>query len=142
MKLRKIMILMSALSIFSAFFLVTLTLFWEFYPYKVLVFNTPLFILNKKTIKAGQNLTYTSNYCKYIDLPATVGRVFSNDLIFSTPAQSSNRPMGCHSITVAVIVPHELPPGKYRLENVYEFKVNPIRTIVVKENTEEFNVIE
>ena len=119
-----------------------LVLFWLFYPYKILVFNTPVFSVVTKTVKQGGTLKYISNYCKYVDMTARVNRVFVNDILYSTPEMTSSRETGCHIITIAVSIPRELPVGTYHLENLYEYQVNPIRKIIIEEHTENFTVTE
>ena len=116
--------------------------YWELNPYKVLVFNTPFFKVTRSVFHKGESLTYISDYCKYMNLPAQVTRTFSNDLIFTTPTIDTNRDTGCHVITVAVIIPKELPSGKYHLQNIYKFRVNPIRDIKIEQHTEDFTVVD
>lgn len=54
----------------------------------------------------------------------------------------TDRQTGCHKVNIQVHVPPELPPGKYYLVILYQYKVNPVRTITVKRVTETFKVIE
>ena len=125
-----------------AFGVLILIGYWLLYPYKIVEFKDTVFPVMNKVVKRGQLVTYTSNYCKYMDKPAIVTRTFKNELIFLSPSTITNRPLGCNTIVVSVLVPSELPVGKYFMEQVYQFEVNPLRKITIIENTEEFEVVE
>ncbi len=140
--IRKLLSVISVLTFIVAFFMLLLFGYWYNYPYKTLVFNDSVFPVITKTVKQGGTLKYTSKYCKFVRLPAVTSRSFANDLVFSTPEMTTDRESGCHTIIVAVPIPRELPGGKYHLENTYTYRVNPIRTIVIKHNTEDFIIIE
>jgi hypothetical protein len=138
----KLLNFLSLFIVIIACFIVGVIIYWVTYPYKPLVFNEPEFPVLTKTVKQGGILKYTSNYCKYNEVAPLVYRTFANDLVFSTPPQTTNRPMGCHVVTIAVLVPHELPPGVYHIENTFSFQMNPLRVITIKENSETFTVVE
>ena len=124
------------------FAVVVVVIYWLTYPYNPLVFNDFEFPIINKVIHQGDMIYYRSNYCKYMNLPALVTRTFANDILYVTPSTVTNRPMGCNVITIGVSVPHELPIGSYQIKMRYDFRVNPIRTITILENTEEFEVLE
>lgn len=134
--------LLSFFAIGMGIITVLTVMFWLVYPYKPIVFNDPVFPIRNRIVKAGGTLSYTSDYCKHISLTAIVSRTFVNGLIFITPPSITKRPNGCHTISVEVSIPHELPAGTYHLENIYSYQVNPIRTVTVSQNTEEFEVVE
>jgi len=117
-------------------------LYFLYYPYNPLVFNDLEFPVVNKVIHQGDMLYYHSNYCKYMDLSALVTRTFANNILYLTPSTITNRPMGCNNIVIGVLVPPELPIGSYQIKMRYDFRVNPIRTITILENTEEFEVLE
>jgi hypothetical protein len=117
-------------------------IYWTFYPYVPVKFLDQEFPIKNKTVYQGQMVYYTSNYCKYMNLNATVTRTFQNDIIYLTPSTITNRPMGCNTLQVGVQVPRELPAGQYQLHQLYVFQVNPTRTVSIVENTEEFMVLE
>ena len=128
--------------ILSSFYFLLLITYWNFYPYKTLEFKGDRFKLLHKQVYQGDVVEYYSDYCKYIDESAIVSRSFVNAIIYSTPSSLTGRMTGCHKIIVQVRVPLELPIGTYHLENRYKYQVNPIRTIIVKQETEEFEVLE
>jgi hypothetical protein len=141
MKLRIFLNWVSYISILSAIIFLVTYFYWSFYPYKTIVFQDQVFPIVNKTIKQGTFLQYTSRYCKYFNSEALVTRSFVDQLIFSMPSMITDRPMGCHTITVEVSVPTELPVGKFHLLNTYEIQVNPIRKVVIEQSTEEFTVV-
>ncbi len=129
-------------TIFLALLLIFIVGFWLLYPYKPLVLNTPKFKVLTPIVKQGGVLQYVSDYCKYMKLSATTTRSFVNGIIYNVPSIDTNRPCGCFKTTFQVDIPKELPVGKFYMHLIYKYKVNPIRTIVVEQNTEEFTVIE
>lgn len=122
--------------------LAILMLFWLNYPYRIIEFDSDKFSVDRYYVRQGQVIVFDSNYCKYTDLSAGVYRIFKNDIIFHTPKMIGNIKKGCSSVSVAVPIPKELPPGEYVIENVYEYQVNPIRSIVIRHDTEPFYVTE
>jgi len=138
----KIFYYMSVLTLIMGFLMIGLVAYWMLYPYKPVVFNDPEFPIINNIVKQGQMLIYTSNYCKYMNIPAQVTRTFANEILYVTPSTITNRPMGCNIIHISVLVPQELPIGTYQLQQTYVFQVNPIRQITITEKTEEFQVIQ
>ena len=125
------------------FFLLTVLLsFWSFYPYKLIVFNNlPLKVLNK-TVKAGEVLVYSTDYCKFTNIIPEVKKTFVNDIIYSIPTGTVlAKEKGCRIINVQIDVPKNLPPSRYILKITYEYQVNPIRKVNIYVQTELFEVI-
>lgn len=133
--------LLIVLNIITVFFF-CIIIFWSVYPYKVLEFKDNKFPVIIKTVEQGRDLQYISRYCKYMDLPATVTGTYANGIIYTVPTVNTNREAGCHSIIVQITIPLELPVGKIHFERVYQFRVNPIRTISITHRTEDFTIIE
>ena len=140
--MNRVFFLLSIFAIGLGIMTVLTILFWLTYPYKPLVFNDSVFPIKNKIVRQGGTLTYVSDYCKNTNLSAVITRTFTNGLVFIVPAVTSYRPVGCQVINVVVSIPVELPPGKYFLQNLYSYQVNPLRTVVVAHNTEEFEVVE
>lgn len=128
-------------AILMGFVLIGLVTFWFIYPYSVVTFNDRAkFEVINPVIKRGGTLFFKTHYCKTMALPARVSRQFINDLIFLVPTTTTNRTTGCHDSIVGILIPTELPPGRYYLHNIYQFQVNPIRTITVERDTDDFIV--
>ena len=122
-------------------FVLFLCIFWAVWPYRTLELKDTKFPVLTPKVKQGGKLVYQSKYCKYINLTATVSRSFINGVIFNTPSMITDRTVGCHTVTPLMNVPPELLPGKYRVQVIYIYEVNPIRTITIKHETEDFEVI-
>lgn len=123
----------------TCYFIIGLIVYWSVYPYNPLTFKKPFEIKNM-VVKQGGYLEYISDYCKNLELPSVISRSFINGIVYTTPSAITDRKSGCNQLTIGVHVPDELPPGKYHLEVVYRYEVNPIRTITVKNVSDEFYV--
>ena len=130
----------SWLSIMAGAIFILLLTFWLVFPYRPIEFQDVEFSVKNTMVQRGKMLFYTANYCKYMKLSAKVTRSFVNSIIYVTPTTITDRPMGCNSLVIGTTVPQELPPGTYKAEMSYQFQVNPIRTVIVKMTTEEFEV--
>ena len=117
-----------------------LIFYWRFLPYKTIKFNNIPFPISTFEVERGGILQYQVDYCKYTDLGAEVSKTFINDIIYTTPAIITNRPIGCHVSTITTIIPKELPPSMYKLQIIYRYKVNPMRYIEVITETQKFIV--
>ena len=126
---------------FSTAFII-LVIVWMNYPYKLIEWSGISSPIVTKTIKQGGIVKYKSDYCKYTDIQPTVTRIFKNGILFYTPTTIGATTKGCFNTTIAVPIPPELPPGKYILINIYDYKVNPVRSIKLTRRTDEFIVIE
>ena len=144
MILKRMLNTISFISVVSAILLILLVIYWLIYPYKTVKFSYPKFpVLNKnRTIKRGDNLFYQVDYCKYVDLPSLVTKAFSNDIVFFVPETTGNSPTGCHSVNIQMQVPADLPMGDFHVMLTYTYQVNPIRSVTVRQETEEFKVVE
>lgn len=141
--MNKILQVTSYITILLALCLICLFGFWLFYPYEPLTFKGDVFKIVNKKVAQGELLKYVSDYCKYTNSSASVTRSFVNGIVYTTPTVVTSRDCGCHKITIGATVPKELPVGNdYRLEMVYQYKVNPLRTITIKRSSENFSVIE
>jgi hypothetical protein len=116
--------------------------YWLFAPYKPIVFNNlPMKVANK-VVKVGTPLIYTSDFCKYDTLIPLASKSFVDDIIYNTPAEVVvAKPKGCNVLTFQTLVPETLPPDDYVLKITYKYQVNPIRTVDVLVETEQFQVI-
>lgn len=101
-------------------------------PYKVL---TP-------KVHPGEDIVYVSEICRYTDVQPTVVRQLVGESIIYLPNRISKFPKGCGAYKVPSRVPPETPPGFYHLELAPSYRINPVRTIVVNIETEEFEVVE
>lgn len=78
-----------------------------------------------------------------VNLPVTVSRAWLNNLIHFQPAErQSGGPVGCGVLNAQVVVPVELPPGRYRILYRFEYVVSPVSfPRIVEAETVTFEVI-
>lgn len=115
--------------------------FWLFYPYKTIETTPEQFpIVGDINLKQGSDLTYSYSYQKYTDAPVTIERRFVDGLIFLSSNETVITEKGTGNVRVRIHIPETLPPGKYYLEIVAKYEVNPIRTITITKRTKCFIV--
>lgn len=91
----------------------------------------------------GENLSYQLDYCKYFDGRATVHRTLVDGQIVQLQDTMGGLPLGCRVITVkTAIIPETITPGRYYLDVVVEYELNPLRTERVHYQTDYFTVAE
>ena len=122
--------------------LIILVTYWLTYPYKTIDFIDLPNKIEVKTVKSGGYLVYNVEYCKYTDLNPLVSRSFVDGILYVSPEQpATKKPIGCGTNHVQIYVPKALPLGKYVLKTSYKYQVNPLRTIDISTETEQFEVI-
>jgi len=119
-----------------AFCYVAYLVFW---PVKVADYNQP-YKVRPNIVEAGQTLTYTTNYCKYIDVPPTVSRTLIDGTVIYFPTETTNLPTGCNKKDVQLVIPKNTPPGVYHIEITLTYKVNPLKEVTSRILTDEFRV--
>jgi len=130
------------LFIFTFWIIIAISLYWYLYPYNIIEFQDAQFPVEKTVVYQGEEISYTSRYCKYMDLSAVVTRSYIDTLIYTMPSTVTKRMMGCHNMVFSTVIPNKLPAGKYYIHMVYKYDVNPIRTIIVEHDSESFEVKE
>lgn len=138
--MNKLLNTISYLTLITAFVMLCIFFFWSFYPYRTIEWKTDKFPVKTKVIKRGDSLIFVSDYCKYVELSAVVSRSFVNDFSYTTTPVTTYAKKGCNKMKVVVTIPKELPAGRYYIHNKFSYKVNPIRTITLVHDSEEFIV--
>lgn len=129
------------MTLISAMGLILLSFYWFLWPYKTIEFKNIPFPVAQTTVKAGETLEYTVDYCKYLPMSATVTRAFVDEVLFSTPPTTTNRPIGCRTDHIMIEIPKGLVSDQYTLQLKYEYKVNPLRTMIITAQSEPFTVV-
>jgi hypothetical protein len=133
------------------FAMVALYAYWSFYPYPTMdVPDRPFVIVypphaegTLPKVKQGSFVSYRFTYVKYTDVIPVLQRQFVDGLVFSAgimPATVLTQGSGVAQVEVGI--PRTLPPGVYRLVITRYYRMNPIRTIIDKSQTERFIVEE
>ena len=139
----KLLRYMAYLSLLLTAGLLILVICWIVFPYKVIEFNDGDFRVNTKQLYQGEYLSYDVSYCKYTEALASTTISFVDGIIYTIPKDpQAFYEIGCHTKTILLYIPKALPAGKYYLDHVFTFQVNPIREVRVEAKTEMFEVIE
>jgi hypothetical protein len=129
-----------AILVFVMLFLI-LIIYWLVYPYKPIEMKSPVKVLNSP-VKAGEAVHFELEFCKYMDIEAETTKVLVNDYIIPYPTTSGKGKLGCQKmISSSHTVPDYVSAGTYKIMLTTTYKVNPIRTVQVDYETEEFEVI-
>lgn len=118
-------------------------LYWLCMPYKTIEFKNEEFKVHTPVVEQGGYLSYTIEYCKDNDLIPEVSTSYVDGIIYQTP--NTPQPFygnDCEPKNFLVYIPKALPAGKYYLDHIFTFRVNPIREVIVEAKTEMFEVIE
>ena len=132
--------LLSFTTIFVAWIIILHISFLALNDYNPLVINN-ITLLND-TFKRGDLLMYEIDYCKNMNISATVSKHFEDGLIYRLNTEESDVSVGCHKKIVALHIPDKLPTGRYRLCSSATYHVNKIRDVTVKYVTDEFEVVD
>lgn len=131
----------SILTILVAIGLILYAAYLLFYPFKPFVLNTtPTKVLTKQVV-AGNDLIYEVDYCRSGNSPAEVSRTVVGPTMIPTPVVGTITQPGCRKTQIHLPIPEGSTPGKYHLDVSAEFNPNPLRKIIVKFSTEEFEII-
>jgi hypothetical protein len=136
----KLLLIMLCLSI-VAMLIVAVWLFW---PYDVIQHEFGPLPLENTVLHVGDVIAYHAKYEKYNDALGYAQVQLVDHVLILFPSviysgASGKQDMWNRSYTV----PINTPPGKnYYLQFVVEYRVNPIRTVVERYRTDEFEVIE
>lgn len=100
-------------------------------------------VVGEKEVKAGSVIKIHLDYCKHRDIPAVVSTKFIDTIQYSVQDYISQRPVGCNkpTATTGVLVPAQLPSGTYFLEQIFTYKINPLKTVTYKLTSDEFLII-
>lgn len=142
----KYWILFSILCLASAYVVMAFFTYWLFWPVKTLEIknfsDTNPIKLDQTTVRPGDRLSYTLDYCKYTDIPNTVRRTLIDGQVIILTDTAGKLPAGCHVVTVkTAIIPDTINEGSYYLDVVVGYPVNPLRTEYIHYHTEYFKVV-
>jgi hypothetical protein len=117
--------------------------FWLIYPYKLIEFyNSPFPVNNENlTVKNGDRLRYTIDYCKFTNESPRVIKYFIDGVIYEINTVDGILEKGCHKTEMDIYVPKAIPNSIYSVKIVATFKPNPIREIKYSTQTIKFAVI-
>lgn len=125
-----------------AAFLMIYTSYLLFAPVKVIEPNVQPYKVVESEAKAGEEVTYTVDYCKYIDAPGTITRqLIAEGVAVNSQEQAVFLPSGCPlRKDIKVKLPLDLASGEYYIRINLEYRVNAVRTVEYEFITESFHV--
>jgi hypothetical protein len=123
---------------FVFMFIIACTWMW-FYPYKIL---EPIsFAIDQPTVTAGEDVTYTFVYSKYLPVPARVLKRLENHIVVPYQDIYTNMPIGQHLVHRGTLhIPSSACKGSYRVAVDFLYAINPLRTITVSMVSDAFTV--
>ena len=117
-------------------------LYWMFYPYKTLtVVNSPVPV-SPAAISSGEPLTLQLELIKGTSKPGRVTANLINDVVIDFPVRWIVFPKGPCKRNFLMEIPKYAPPGEYYIRFIVHYKMNPIRTIDVVFETQNFTIEE
>lgn len=87
-----------------------------FFPDKVLQLNANNLPVTPAEVRAGEQITFTVDYCKYKAVPSNLTISFVDGQLVGSFNTTRNFATGCHKQDVTVDVPVTLKPDEYYLE--------------------------
>ncbi|MFH0766314.1 MAG: hypothetical protein V2A61_07830, partial [Calditrichota bacterium] len=116
--------------------------YWLWYPYDPITVEKPIKIANlNKQVIAGGRLFYEIKYKKNMDVTGTLSRKLINKWEIDLADSVVTAPPGKDGDFVPLTIPSFSEPGKYKFRWSASYKVNPVRTVTVSVESEEFEVI-
>lgn len=135
-------LLFALLVLFSGALL--LLVVWLVWPYDVTRHDLTPLPLERTTLHAGEAIVYHAKFEKFMNVSGIATVALSNaTLTFYPPVVYAGAPGKYDVWNRSFSVPANMPPGKdFFLTFSVEYRVNPVRTIVERYRTENFEVIE
>jgi len=115
--------------------------YWSYFPYKPLEITEPVKILNKN-VKPGETIFAEFSFTKNTNVTPEIHLSMVDGVIYNIPNYSPvNKPGETKSKIVGVLeVPGSVPCGEYHLHWEADYRMNPIRHIIVEYQSEKFYV--
>lgn len=136
--------IISGFTVFFTLSFLFLISFWLFYPYEPITFTHPKTrILNEnRQVRQGEILQSEVDIIYAYNIPLTIDRRIVDGVVYYTLPSTIETERGYHKyIQNGLTIPAHLPPGKYHTVLYLHFKVNPLRIITIKRESEEFEVL-
>ena len=125
-----------------AFSIVIYIIYLLIYPFNPLVVYSPISIVNTGLIKPGDKVSYRISFCKNLEtLGKTVRTLIIDDITVSSVTSDGNVKTGCTSAVAEFPIPLTAQKGKYHIDTVITYQVNVLRTVIIRYDTEDFNIV-
>lgn len=95
----------------------------------------------KDDYKIGEPVAVKWNYCKEVNNTSTISINLIDGIVYMLPNTYSTREIGCYnSYTVVTEIPKAIPSGVYHLTSIVHFKINPVKSIDYKVESNKFKI--
>jgi hypothetical protein len=139
--MKRFMAVASILTLAAALGLSLLVSYWLIWPYEVLTVVAPA-TMTRDTYTAGDYAPYRLQYAKHMDVVGQLSRALVDGVRINYPTIRTRLPEGSGTVCVNDLrIPLYVPAGRYHFEVTAEYQVNPLRTVTVTYDTEEFDVL-
>ena len=125
------------ISIVLSILLIGYLVFQLFYPFKTMDIK---FTLLNNTVKAGEELEYKVDYCKYTNKQATISIAIVDGILYTLPPFEGAFEKGCGSFIHHIRIPEQMHEGEAHFMSTLEYRMNPLRTIVKRFKSDKFLV--
>lgn len=93
-------------------------------------------------VRAGEDVVYISNFCKYKEFPAHIDKQLVNHVIIYYNEGGSNFKLGCHTSEIHTEIPIYTPPGEYYIRTIITYDLPLLKKEIYTIESEPFRVIE
>lgn len=137
--------IISKVTVFFALCFIILIGYWLTFPYEPITFisdktvllNPDMRVKHLEPLLIGVEVKHNEE-----GLPYTIDRrLVGENMSYAMATTNRITENGYHKYTnTSFIVPEFIPCGKYYIESVFKIQVNPLRTIIVRRNSDVFEI--
>lgn len=138
----KLLYRLSALVLVSAFLLIVYFGYMLLWPFNPVTLHSDPFPTDKKVYRHGDKLTYTLDFTKHINVPPKISYHLVNGVSYPLTHGGVSRPMGNNKKHLQIVIPQDIPPGRYQLQIDLEYPINPVRKIYRIWQSTSFDILE
>jgi hypothetical protein len=141
--IRKINYIGSLCVIIAAGALIVLATYWMIFPTRnqIVIFDSPKIEVMYPRLVAGQVQPIRHPFTKYIAAYPVIHTRIIDSVSYQMDTRVGSTGVGrADGWFYSLTIPPVLPPRKYRIEKIFEFKLNPLRTEYFRLISDEFEV--
>ena len=129
---------------FLSFFIlgfIILIMYWLVKNYEVIHWNIAHFEMQKKEYVIGEPLTFRTAFCKTGNYQANSIYRIEDGVKYVLPQQVTKSAEGCKDFISSSFTTPNIVPGVYKITADITYKVNPLKEISYKMESNEFKII-
>lgn len=137
------------LMLFGSFVGMLFFAYLMFEPFRTPEISTPIPILNEgRIVRHGEAIKTKVTYCTFKKVSSTTSRRYESvggdrRVYFLSTTESAGSDPKCATVeNNSARVPSDIPPGRYKIILDATFKINPVKTVTKRYETEVFTVSE